>query len=166
MYRAVLLAAVAAAAGLTARAAPPMRPNGPPPELLTVKVNRDGNLESVRTQMVYRQEARAEKRVVDGREVVVTVMVNVPTHVSYAIRHAAKDVKAFDLDGLPIDASKLPKLLEKETTVIVSPDGQPPDAFYRQFFKEGTLMLVLPTRATPSEVPPAFRTPRRDGGAP
>jgi hypothetical protein len=134
-----------------------------------VQADRDGNLTALRTQTVYRTEERLVKAVVDGKEVMYKQTVSVPESVSVSVRYALKGLKAFDLDGLPIDAGKLPKLLEKKTTVIISPDGQPLDGFYRQFFKEETLVLVLPgnpgvTTPVPVPVPaPAVIPP---GGAP
>lgn len=149
MHRVVLLTALATAVLVpaVARAAPPTRPNAPPPEVTTVQIDRDGNLEWTQTTVVYRQEERLRKAVVGGKEVAYTEVVTVPTSVKVVIRSRLKGVKAFDLNGLPIDADKLPKLLGKSASVILSPDGQPIDGFYRQFFKEETLMLVLPSRS-------------------
>jgi hypothetical protein len=159
MHRAALLIALAAAAAVPGRAAPP-RPNAPPPEVITVQLDKNGNLVSQRTQTVYTSEARMVKRVVDGNEVLYQEVVTVPRSVPIATQARLKDVKAFDLNGLPIDAEKLPKLLEKGASVIVSPDGQPVDGFYRQFFKEETLMLVMPGRSgTTVSGDPTFPVP-------
>lgn len=59
------------------------------------------------------------------------------------------DVRAYDSDGNPIEASELPKLLEKPTPVVVF-QADPPDPAYLPLLKEGGIALV----ATPGTFDP------------
>src|SRR5262249_7571464 len=56
----------------------------------------------------------------------------------------AKHVEAYGMDGKPIAAEKLAKLLEKERTVLLSVDGKKVDPFHLQLYKEDTIVLVPP----------------------
>jgi hypothetical protein len=161
MYHAVLVAALGAAA--TPAADPVARPNGPAPQMIAVKYDKEGALTAHFNRLSYKPETRVAKQVADGKEVEVAYTTYVPVYVTEAIRYPAKDLKVFGLDGLPIDADKLPKLLAKETMVLISHDGRPVDSFYTQFFKEGTLVIVPPAPKLVSPPPPAVprsETPR------
>jgi RNA polymerase sigma factor (sigma-70 family) len=57
--------------------------------------------------------------------------------------HAAKDVKAFELDGRPIEKAVLLDRLKKETAVLLSVTGRI-DPFYLRVIKPGTIILVIP----------------------
>src|SRR5262249_32196732 len=150
MNIAVLLAALGAAAPA---ADPPTRPAGPPPQLVKVKYDKDGTLTVQQHTMVYRQQEEIVNVTVGGKGVPERRGGSVVEAVPITSKMVAKDVKALGLDGLPIDAAKLPKLLDKETMVLFSYDGRPVDSFYTQFFKEGTLILVPPARTMPVGAP-------------
>jgi hypothetical protein len=73
-----------------------------------------------------------------------------------------KDVKAFSVDGKPIERKKLRGLLKKETAVLVSADGKEIDPFYLQMIKEGTIILLVQPVIHPpavAEPPPPVEPP-------
>jgi RNA polymerase sigma factor (sigma-70 family) len=57
--------------------------------------------------------------------------------------YSAKDVKAFELDGTPIETAAVLQRLKKETPVLLSA-GSKVDPFYLQMIKAGTMILVIP----------------------
>jgi hypothetical protein len=162
MYHAVLVAALSAA---VPAAEPAARPSGPPPQMMAVKYDKEGFLTAITTVPVYKEVERNQVVIVDGKPVTTIVKSAVMESVPVTRQYKVKDMKLFGLDGLPIDADKLPKLLARETMVLVSPDGRPLDSFYTQFFKEGTLVIVLPTpkaEAIPVPLPRPIPPPRED----
>jgi RNA polymerase sigma factor (sigma-70 family) len=64
--------------------------------------------------------------------------------------HDLDKVKASDVQGRPIEAKQLRKLLAQEKAVVLSADGKKVDPFYLQVLKEDTVILVVPE---PSAVP-------------
>ena len=57
---------------------------------------------------------------------------------------SAKHVEAYTADGRTVTAEKLAKLLAKDRPVLVALDGNKPDPFLLQLYKEDAIVLVLP----------------------
>jgi len=86
----------------------------------------------------------------DGEPLVNPVSTYVRGTVTVQTRYDLNRVSAFDVHGNPIEEKKLRKLLARETTVVVSADGQKVAPFYLSVLKEETIVLVVPQ----AEIPP------------
>jgi hypothetical protein len=130
-----------------------LAPQGPPPKGAVAKVVGD-SLEITESLVEYRQEARTEQVLVNGQ--LVARMVNVTVPVYKLIKKAVPltAVQGHGTDGRPIDPKRLRELLASEHAVLVSADGRPLDAFYRNMLKDGTLILVIGPAIAPAPPPP------------
>jgi RNA polymerase sigma factor (sigma-70 family) len=61
-------------------------------------------------------------------------------------------VKVYDVKGKRVSKKQLTELLKKETLALISVDERMADPQNLQLFKEGTLLLILPSLAAPQAV--------------
>jgi RNA polymerase sigma factor (sigma-70 family) len=114
----------------------------------------------LRTYARTRNVTTYEQRTTDGKTYIVPVT-GERNEMSYTeSSYAAKDVKAFELDGTPIETTAVLERLTKETPVLLSTSGKV-SPFYLQIIKAGTMVLVIPEEPGIhlEEVPPALLTP-------
>jgi hypothetical protein len=152
------------ASGLRAQQKPPTPPV-PPPLQGTAQV-QGKNLRCVVHVMQYVMQQRAKKVVQGGKVVVVVETVMVPVYRAETRLIPLAGVEAYITGGAGgdptkritrLDATKLPKLLEKNTRALFILDGRKVDPQSVKAAKEGTIVLVLP-RAKQTE--PKKETPR------
>jgi hypothetical protein len=119
-------------------------PKGPQPLQVVAQMDREGNIMIRQTVPEYRTETRERVVNKDGRPVKEMYTVTTMVHVPIVRKVAAKAIPVYTADGKKVDPKALPKLLKKETAVLLSLDGRMVDPFYLQILKEGTLILVPP----------------------
>jgi hypothetical protein len=136
----------------------PRLPTGQQPLQVLAHMDRDGNVVIRQTVPQYREEVRQRTRFVkeNGRRVPVTetYKVTVVIQVPVTRKLPARSVHVYGTDGKKMDASALPKLLKKETVVLLSADGRPVDSFYLQLVRQGTLVLVHPQEKAVQDLRP------------
>ncbi len=118
---------------------PPAIPKAPAPVLLTAQVTGKD-----RDQVTFTKYSFGANQVEkDGKKVweYKTYSISSPP------KPVGKDVRAFGVDGKPIEPAVLAKLLAKPVTVLVyyADANRPgaPDPFYLQPFKDGTVAFVV-----------------------
>jgi hypothetical protein len=149
---AVLLPLLAADA---ARAAPvpPEQPPGAAPEIVLAR--KDGRMVTVEITVVAPVTiVRQVTENVGG----MTVTRNVPETRLMPRRemrqYAIEEVRGWTADGKQLDAETLAKRLEKGGPVLLSRDGKPLSAAYRELLKDDALILSLPQQSGPGNPPP------------
>ncbi len=63
---------------------------------------------------------------------------------THMMSQRVESVKAFELDGTPIDAKKLTERIKKETAVLLVHGDDKVDPFYLQLIKPGTIIVSMP----------------------
>ncbi len=119
-------------------------PQGPQPQQVLVRLDKEGNLEVMTSRQVPEERNVTKTVVVDGvaRAVIEKVTVMVPVQVSYRI--LTEGMKVATAGGKAVDAKDLPERLKNWTPVMLSADGNKIDPFYLGVLKENTLTIVVP----------------------
>jgi hypothetical protein len=129
-------------------------PTTPPPVQCLVSLDKDGRIVLVGSVTEYKPVVE-ERKQPDGKTVTRTALVPVVTFRTQ--KYALKDVQAFDTQGKPVDAKKLPELLRERVPALVSADGNKVDPLHLRIVKDGTLVFVVPgwqSRPVPEKLPP------------
>jgi hypothetical protein len=116
MTRAFLATATLLLLAIPASADDKSEPPQPPPTSVVARV-ADGKLVIEQVVMVtaYRQEARTQTVINNGKPVQVTYVVMVPFTQAERRGFDTTDVEVYDPEGKKVDPEKLPDLLKKET---------------------------------------------------
>lgn len=131
----------------------PSKPSGPAPMLQTVMV-KEGAIVWEYAVTFYKTESRmVEQKTPDGKIETKTVTVAVPvTETKRAMLEVAK-TNAKQLDGKAVTAEDLAERLKEPTSILLTVSDAPIDAFYAQFYKPETIVIVLPKPTAPIPVP-------------
>jgi RNA polymerase sigma factor (sigma-70 family) len=122
-------------------------PAGPAPVQALVSLEEDGRLTVWQGRVTY-----MPKTVRVSQERAVTTYHQTSTLVPEL--YGLGEVRAFDHKGQEIKAGDLRKRLKRETVALVAVDGRPVDPLHLRLVRDGTLILVVPTRATATAVVP------------
>jgi RNA polymerase sigma factor (sigma-70 family) len=110
----------------------------------------------LRTESYSAKFTRYEERTSDGRTYYVPINAERNQIRTVESSYLAKDVKAFELDGTPIETTAVLERLKKEMPVLLSV-ARKVDPFYLQMIKAGTMILVIPgLPAVHAEGAPAY----------
>jgi hypothetical protein len=172
-----LTLAAAALFAVAAHADDPKLPaSAMPPATVYARAAADGGKVTVTLKLMEiapttetRTVPATETRTVDGKVVSVQVTRQVTITVNKPVRWrtvtfdaAAKGVSIQDAAGKAVAAGQLPRLLEKDTPVLVSSNG-PVDPFFLATAKESALVFVVPPEtffvAAPSGTSPGTPIP-------
>jgi len=124
-------------------------PKGPAPRVVVIQVHTDGlpYFQHNIIELVPQQQTRQVQVGQQVRQVVETKMIQVTRTVT--LRLDGEDVQVYGADGKKIDPKEVRKLVRKPVAALVSTDGKPVDPFYLRLAREGTLVIVVSTPATP-----------------
>jgi hypothetical protein len=114
-------------------------PGGPPPSWVCASIAKDGKIIVGIPVITYKTVTTKIKK--DGEEK--EAYYYEPVAKEHVKSFEASDVKAFDVQGKPMDSKELAKLLEKKTLVLCSTDSRKVDPFYLRIIKDGTVVLVI-----------------------
>jgi len=124
----------------------PAAPKGASPIFKIVASTDPGKGHIVFHDLMYKFEARFEKRKVvkDGQEIVedVTVMVHVPVIIAVQIDATASRVITPDGKQLPID--EVWKRVKAKTVVVFSADSNTPDPAFLRALSAETIVIIRP----------------------
>jgi hypothetical protein len=128
----------------------PSKPQGPPPALRYAVV-KDGALTWTYTVTILKPvQKQVEEKGPDGKTETKTVTTLEPSLETRYDQAALKDVKATRADGKPVTPEELTQALKEATLVVISHDDEPVDAFYAQFLRSSTIVIVVEKRTAPS----------------
>jgi hypothetical protein len=120
-------------------------PQGPQPQQVLARMDKEGNLEIMKSSLVPEERVVTKTVVVDGvaRAVSEKIVVFVPVQVTNRI--LTEGMKVATAGGKEVDAKDVPDRLKSWTAVILSADGNKIDPFYLGILRENTLTIVVPT---------------------
>jgi RNA polymerase sigma factor (sigma-70 family) len=134
-------------------------PGGPAPSWVCASIAKDGKIIVGIPFITYKTVTTKIKK--DGEEK--EAYYYEPVAKENVKSFEASDVKAFDVQGKPMDSKDLSKLLEKKTLVLCSTDSRKVDPFYLRIIKDGTVVLVI---SKPLWDPPTGFVPPTDAEPP
>lgn len=124
---------------------------GPPPRIVNVYLDKEGNLAyKTTTYKTVAEKIKVKVKDADGNEKEVEQIVTKQVPAESEVRLDGKTTRVFTGDGKPVDPAKLPELIKGPTPVLLSPDGQPLDPFYAQFLNADALIVVPPPPMPPA----------------
>ncbi len=178
MSRLSIIAIVALTSSVALHGAEPTLPRQRPPSfgIAVVRVREELLITRLDVKHVPEQRTKAVQEVVDGKRIAKAVpyVVYKPVWETAQRRNKAKDCLVFR-DGVQLEEEMWTLLLTERTPVVVFDSDQPPDPFYLQFFKAGTLVVCAPpsrpltTTAPRAPLPPpptSWPRAKREPGAP
>jgi hypothetical protein len=114
-------------------------PQGSLPYWVSVTADQEGKFLVASAVVTYATKYTKIKK--DGEEI--NAYYYEPDIKEYVQPFEPSEVRAFSVQGRPIDTKELRKLLAKKTLVLASTEGRKVPAFYLRIIKEDTLVLVF-----------------------
>jgi hypothetical protein len=121
----------------------------------------------VRTEYVPEQRQRTVQ--VGGQVQTVTETVVVPVQRTFERKLSGEGVEIYGVDGKKMGPEDVRKLARRTVPALVSADGKPVDPFYLRVAREGTPVIVVPTKGPEADAAPkggeSIKLPRSKEGA-
>jgi hypothetical protein len=124
------------------------RPEGPQPLASIARMSGKDELLIWQMDWVPVNQEVQKNIIKDGVTRTVTENVTVYQQVYRMLSVTSRGMQGYDTKGKKIDAETVRRRLKKDTSVLISTNGQPVDRFYLNLFREGTLILVVPSYNT------------------
>jgi uncharacterized protein (TIGR03000 family) len=132
----------------------PQRVQGLAPALVTVSLDKDGQIVyKVPVTQYVEEKVKVKVKDADGNEKEVDKVLMKAVTKELTEQLDPNATKAYRGDGKEIKSPKWPDLIKGPTPVLLSQDGRAPDPFYMQFLNDSALILVAPPQG-PALPPP------------
>jgi hypothetical protein len=136
---------------LTLSAPLPVReaPQGPPPRILVVEIENDGQPVIITPVTEMRAVPVTVNVVVGGQVQQRTETRSVVVESRVKVSLTDRPTEVFGLDGKRLTAEEIKKRITRSGPILVSSDGKPVDPFYLRLAREGSVVVVSPKLAAP-----------------